>query len=306
MLLTLDISVGDNDKNMLSAQVMSDTVVPDSYAGIDSLSINRLWKDNKWEDLRVIEVDSQLNRPAIRTLNEAIPSCRDVGSRKTRLIFDILIGLLPTDQRSPTEVKVNKRGRGRPRTKPQNSKEIANGSLSNSDFNNRKHVILGEAIETLVVAKRRAVEEVLSKNKCDMAILQETKLENVSGDLVKAVMVFGLCESFVCTFGRKIRGSNVFCGRTYRRFRRAMGCRGALEENLLKCLSNHAPLLLVSDKEDWEPRPFRFLNTWLESRGRIEAMACECIATVNNRIEELDLPRGNLDEMCIKEKGNYN
>ncbi|KAK8508520.1 hypothetical protein V6N12_044438 [Hibiscus sabdariffa] len=61
MLLTLDISVGDNDKNMLSAQVMSDTVVPDSYAGIDSLSINRLWKDNKWEDLRVIEVDSQVS-----------------------------------------------------------------------------------------------------------------------------------------------------------------------------------------------------------------------------------------------------
>ncbi|KAK8716000.1 hypothetical protein V6N13_043322 [Hibiscus sabdariffa] len=49
--------------------------------------------------------------------------------------------------------KMQKKGRGRPRKNPPNSDGIVNGSLSDSDFLNRKRMILPEAHETLQLGK---------------------------------------------------------------------------------------------------------------------------------------------------------
>ncbi|KAK8583620.1 hypothetical protein V6N13_109027 [Hibiscus sabdariffa] len=56
------------------------------------------------------------------------------------------------EDRIEAEQKLKKKGGGRPRNN-QKSQGVANGSLSDSDFKNRKKVILREARETIALGK---------------------------------------------------------------------------------------------------------------------------------------------------------
>ncbi|KAK8682807.1 hypothetical protein V6N13_055180 [Hibiscus sabdariffa] len=44
---------------------------------------------------------------------------------------------------------------------------------------------------------------------------------------------------------------------------------------LQRGVSDHVPLRLSSSVVDWGPRPFRFLNCWLEKRGHVKLMESE-------------------------------
>ncbi|KAK8675611.1 hypothetical protein V6N13_033676 [Hibiscus sabdariffa] len=49
-----------------------------------------------------------------------------------------------------------------------------------------------------------------------------------------------------------------------------------LEQFILKRgVSDHAPVRLSSGEVDWGPRPFRFLNCWLEKKGHVKLMESE-------------------------------
>ncbi|KAK8606349.1 hypothetical protein V6N13_030635 [Hibiscus sabdariffa] len=73
--------------------------------------------------------------------------------RKVRNICEINFSFMKPTERAGAESKLQKKGRGGPRKNPSNSDGIVNGSLSDSDFINRKRVILREAHETLQLGK---------------------------------------------------------------------------------------------------------------------------------------------------------
>ncbi|KAK8586192.1 hypothetical protein V6N13_130714 [Hibiscus sabdariffa] len=51
---------------------------------------------------------------------------------------------------------------------------------------------------------------------------------------------------------------------------------GGLERhNLSRGVSDHAPVNLSSGVVDWGPKPFRFLNCWLERHGHVQIMEYE-------------------------------
>ncbi|KAK8677347.1 hypothetical protein V6N13_142891 [Hibiscus sabdariffa] len=67
-----------------------------------------------------------------------------------------------------------------------------------------------------------------------------------------------------------------------------------LEQFILKHrVSDHAPVRLSSGVVDWGPRPFRFLNCWLEKRGHVKLMESEW-----RRIsEEVSMPVSILEKL---------
>ncbi|KAK8650232.1 hypothetical protein V6N13_139878 [Hibiscus sabdariffa] len=49
-----------------------------------------------------------------------------------------------------------------------------------------------------------------------------------------------------------------------------------LEQFVLQCgVSDHAPVCLSSGVVEWDPKPFQFLNCWLEKRGHVKLMELE-------------------------------
>ncbi|KAK8696531.1 hypothetical protein V6N13_001665 [Hibiscus sabdariffa] len=73
--------------------------------------------------------------------------------RKVRQLFEILTSEVPPEDIIVTTKGVPKRGRVRPKTKNIESDRVVNGSLSDSDFFNRKKVILKEAEEIVQLGK---------------------------------------------------------------------------------------------------------------------------------------------------------
>ena len=42
---------------------------------------------------------------------------------------------------------------------------------------------------------------------------------------------------------------------------------------LPRVLSNHSPILLMKDERDWDPHPFRFLNSWIEQPSFLDVVS---------------------------------
>ncbi|KAL4283707.1 hypothetical protein GQ457_16G016660 [Hibiscus cannabinus] len=73
--------------------------------------------------------------------------------RKVRRISYVLLSEIPSPEQAVAPNQNLKKGRGRPKSKNTEDKRIVNGSLSNSDFVNRKRIMLREAEEVLQLGK---------------------------------------------------------------------------------------------------------------------------------------------------------
>ncbi|KAK9002978.1 hypothetical protein V6N11_060552 [Hibiscus sabdariffa] len=71
--------------------------------------------------------------------------------RRVRKVFEVMHTLLPSEERGIIEEQPHKQGRGR--KKVISSSWLSNGSLSDSDFQSQKRVILKEARDTLALGK---------------------------------------------------------------------------------------------------------------------------------------------------------
>ncbi|KAK8549180.1 hypothetical protein V6N13_063576 [Hibiscus sabdariffa] len=89
--------------------------------------------------------------------------------RKVRQISEVLLSEIPPQKREVALNQISKRGRGRPKMKNTEANRIVNGSLSDSDFVNRKKVILREAEEVLQLGKLIGAET----NGNEKAIVQD-------------------------------------------------------------------------------------------------------------------------------------
>ncbi|KAK8662952.1 hypothetical protein V6N13_024838 [Hibiscus sabdariffa] len=72
--------------------------------------------------------------------------------RKVRSVSNVVLSFMKPEDRIGAEKKLKKKGRGRPQIN-QKGQGVANGSLSDSDFKNRKKVILRETRETIALGK---------------------------------------------------------------------------------------------------------------------------------------------------------
>ncbi|KAK8624172.1 hypothetical protein V6N13_065525 [Hibiscus sabdariffa] len=193
-----------------------------------------------------------------------------------------------------------KRGRGHPKTKQTDADRLVNGSLSDSDFLNRKGVILKEAEETVQFGKliraatndqREFWQQIVS------IILPKNIAWCVGGDFD---MVCREEERRGCAFSS--RGISEFCdfvekaalcdismqGKRFTWFgsgnKRSKLDRFLVSNdwfqrfdslvvvNLPRELSDHSPILLVSDVNDSGPKPFRFFNAWLQNPQHVRDM----------------------------------
>ncbi|KAK8603280.1 hypothetical protein V6N13_085471 [Hibiscus sabdariffa] len=123
-----------------------------------------MWEGNKRVDWRVLEHDSRIAEEDTGMIQRVGSGSKDramiaevieIGrqQRKVRQLYEILMSEVPPEDRVMTTKEIPKRGRGRPKTKITESNQVVNGSLSDSDFVNRKKVILKEATETVHLGK---------------------------------------------------------------------------------------------------------------------------------------------------------
>ncbi|KAK8628855.1 hypothetical protein V6N13_009435 [Hibiscus sabdariffa] len=150
------------------------------------LQSGKLWEANKMVDCHVVETASWMADENIRMV-ECDEEARysDVSAeaplaeviehrgqqRKVRQISEVLLSELSPHKREVALNQIAKRGRGRPKMKNTEDKRIVNGSLSDSDFVNRKKVILREVEEVLQLGKLIGAET----NGNEKAIVQDIR-----------------------------------------------------------------------------------------------------------------------------------
>ncbi|KAK8625971.1 hypothetical protein V6N13_133628 [Hibiscus sabdariffa] len=118
--------------------------------------------------------------------------------RKVRRISDVLLSEIPSPEQAVAPNQNFKKGRGCPKSKKIEDKRIVNGSLSDSDFVNRKRIILREAEEVLqlawqgllkgdgndsLVLKMRGMKRVLKKWNRNSFGNVETQYQEIVGEI---------------------------------------------------------------------------------------------------------------------------
>ncbi|KAK8631545.1 hypothetical protein V6N13_028328 [Hibiscus sabdariffa] len=110
-------------------------------------------------------------------------------------------------------------------------------------------------------SKKKAVHDRLRQYQVEMVCLQETKLEDIASS-VSSRVTWCLCGDF-----------NVV-----RLVSERQGCCGSVigMENFGNFLNDTSLVdIPMQDDEDWGPRPFRFLNCWMDQQKHVHDMELE-------------------------------
>ncbi|KAK9045904.1 hypothetical protein V6N11_051807 [Hibiscus sabdariffa] len=229
--------------------------------------------------------------------------------RKVRLLNDVIRSV-----QSPAEVLANAKrkgkGRGRHRKEgevsvrriaPNSPSVITDTSITDSDVNCPQSAILREAKATIAVyapcvcSERRDLWERL------LAIASAVEIPCCLGGDFNEVTNYVECRGCVGDQGGMLEFVGFIhdggfvdmppAGKVFTWYgSKAKGCRldrflvstdwldqfeGLEQCNLLRNVSDHDPVRLSCGVVNWGPRPFRFLNAWLERKGHIKVMGDE-------------------------------
>ncbi|KAK8640205.1 hypothetical protein V6N13_007964 [Hibiscus sabdariffa] len=167
--------------------MVEDTLVPESLEDISSVQVRRMWEGNAREDMRVREVSSTIENwstdevagcidrlDAANTSVDIVEEAEVFEHRDARLLQsekqiltnspDLSVGRRmygPRSEIARAERTVTKKGCGRP--KRNLAEEVANASLSDSDFATRNRGILKEAKEALNLGRLIGADTMVTK-----------------------------------------------------------------------------------------------------------------------------------------------
>ncbi|KAK8681329.1 hypothetical protein V6N13_053733 [Hibiscus sabdariffa] len=82
---------------------------------------------------------------------------------------------------------------------------------------------------------------------------------------------------------------------------------GLVQVSLPRGISDHVPLILVLDETDWGPKPFRFINAWVDNPRDFQRMGIKWeFGSIDDQIESYELLLDGLDDRVARGEAEDN
>ncbi|KAK8708726.1 hypothetical protein V6N13_059763 [Hibiscus sabdariffa] len=164
MVLKLHTPMARDTGTYRSKDCSVETCVPDSFGMLDKVDGLVSWSAETFVDQGVVGYVNEVESMLVQHVKSSMS--------------DIMLQLLTSGERAVAEKQLANKGRGKSRENNPKELDIANCSLSDSDFLNKKRVILCKAKETLefgklIGAKTIGREKDIVKDLCHLGMILE-------------------------------------------------------------------------------------------------------------------------------------